>query len=106
MYLSFNETSLPYFGVKLSCVCLMFAYRKKSQACYRLRTHITHFLIALCPHTCAWNFEVGGLQLFSMAAYKVEVPPTSSTSLGVHACPTQLYCIYMIHTYNIDKIDI
>ena len=21
-------TSLPYFGVKLSCVCLMFAYRK------------------------------------------------------------------------------
>ena len=23
-------TSLPYFGVKLSCVCLMFAYRKKS----------------------------------------------------------------------------
>ena len=22
-------TSLPYFGVKLSCVCLMFAYRKK-----------------------------------------------------------------------------
>ena len=24
-----NVTSLPYFGVKLSCVCLMFAYRKK-----------------------------------------------------------------------------
>ena len=24
-----SETSLPYFGVKLSCVCLMFAYRKK-----------------------------------------------------------------------------
>ena len=23
------KTSLPYFGVKLSCVCLMFAYRKK-----------------------------------------------------------------------------
>ena len=23
------DTSLPYFGVKLSCVCLMFAYRKK-----------------------------------------------------------------------------
>ena len=23
------QTSLPYFGVKLSCVCLMFAYRKK-----------------------------------------------------------------------------
>ena len=23
-------TSWPYFGVKLSCVCLMFAYRKKS----------------------------------------------------------------------------
>ena len=23
-------TSLPYFRVKLSCVCLMFAYRKKS----------------------------------------------------------------------------
>ena len=22
-------TSLPYFGVKLSCVCLMIAYRKK-----------------------------------------------------------------------------
>ena len=22
------NTSLPYFGVKLSCVCLMFAYRK------------------------------------------------------------------------------
>ena len=22
-------TSLPYFGVKLSCVCLMFPYRKK-----------------------------------------------------------------------------
>ena len=22
-------TSLPYFGVKLSCVCLMFAYRNK-----------------------------------------------------------------------------
>ena len=25
-----SETSLPYFWVKLSCVCLMFAYRKKS----------------------------------------------------------------------------
>ena len=25
-----GKTSLPYFGVKLSCVCLMFAYRKKS----------------------------------------------------------------------------
>ena len=24
-----NDTSLPYFRVKLSCVCLMFAYRKK-----------------------------------------------------------------------------
>ena len=24
-----NMTSLPYFGVKLSCVCLMFADRKK-----------------------------------------------------------------------------
>ena len=24
-----GKTSLPYFGVKLSCVCLMFAYRKK-----------------------------------------------------------------------------
>ena len=24
-----EKTSLPYFGVKLSCVCLMFAYRKK-----------------------------------------------------------------------------
>ena len=23
------ETSFPYFGVKLSCVCLLFAYRKK-----------------------------------------------------------------------------
>ena len=23
-------TSLPYFGVKLSCVCLMFAYRIKA----------------------------------------------------------------------------
>ena len=23
-----EETSLPYFGVKLSCVCLVFAYRK------------------------------------------------------------------------------
>ena len=34
MHLVFNfkiniSTSLPYFGVKLSCVCLMFAYRKK-----------------------------------------------------------------------------
>ena len=25
-----KKTSFPYFGVKLSCVCLMFAYRKKS----------------------------------------------------------------------------
>ena len=24
-----NKTSFPYFGVKLSCVCLMIAYRKK-----------------------------------------------------------------------------
>ena len=24
-----DTTSLPYFGVKLSCVCLMFAYKKK-----------------------------------------------------------------------------
>ena len=24
-----SRTSLPYFGVKLSCVCLMFAYRNK-----------------------------------------------------------------------------
>merc|ERR1712155_340497 len=23
------DTSFPYFGVKLSCVCLMIAYRKK-----------------------------------------------------------------------------
>ena len=29
---AFNDmnTSLPYFRVKLSCVCLMFAYRKNS----------------------------------------------------------------------------
>ena len=27
------KTSLPYFGVKLSCACLMFAYRKKSNKC-------------------------------------------------------------------------
>ena len=26
---SAKRTSLPYFRVKLSCVCLMFAYRKK-----------------------------------------------------------------------------
>ena len=26
--LKLMKTSLPYFGVKLSCVCLMFAYRK------------------------------------------------------------------------------
>ena len=25
-----RHTSLPYFGGKLSCVCLMFAYKKKS----------------------------------------------------------------------------
>ena len=24
-----NTTSLPYFGVKLSCVCLMFAYKNR-----------------------------------------------------------------------------
>ena len=24
-----SNTSLPYFRVKLSCVCLMYAYRKK-----------------------------------------------------------------------------
>ena len=24
-----SKTSLPYFSVQLSCVCLMFAYRKK-----------------------------------------------------------------------------
>ena len=29
-YLEIEVTSLPYFWVKLSCVCLMFAYRKKS----------------------------------------------------------------------------
>ena len=27
-------TSLPYFSVKLSCVCLMFAYRKKKIMTY------------------------------------------------------------------------
>ena len=27
--LSSVKTSLPYFGVKLSCVCLMFAHRKR-----------------------------------------------------------------------------
>ena len=26
----YKQVSLPYFGVKLSCVCIMFAYRKKS----------------------------------------------------------------------------
>ena len=26
---SIYKTSFPYFGVKLSCVCLLFAYRKK-----------------------------------------------------------------------------
>ena len=30
LYRTQCTTSLPYFGVKLSCVCLMFAYRKKS----------------------------------------------------------------------------
>ena len=29
-------TSLPYFGVKLSCVCLMFAYRKNYPITYSL----------------------------------------------------------------------
>ena len=29
-----DQTSWPYFGVKLSCVCLKFAYRKKSNDLY------------------------------------------------------------------------
>ena len=29
LYVITDKTSLPYFGVKLSCVCLMFAYGKK-----------------------------------------------------------------------------
>ena len=29
IYLSQVKTSLPYFEVKLNCVCLMFAFRKK-----------------------------------------------------------------------------
>ena len=29
------QTSFPYFGVKLSCVCLMIAYRKQDQKSYR-----------------------------------------------------------------------
>ena len=28
------RTSLPYFGVKLSCVCLMFAYRREIAYAY------------------------------------------------------------------------
>ena len=28
-FVTADKTSLPYFGVKLSCVCLMFADRKK-----------------------------------------------------------------------------
>ena len=28
-FVTTDKTSLPYFGVKLSCVCLMFADRKK-----------------------------------------------------------------------------
>ena len=33
-------TSLPYFGVKLSCVCLMFADRKKAYS-YLKVTNVT-----------------------------------------------------------------
>ena len=29
----YKQVSLPYFGVKLSCVCIMFAYRKKVMTC-------------------------------------------------------------------------
>ena len=32
-------TSFPYFGVKLICVCLMFAYRKKSKGTYYTHPH-------------------------------------------------------------------
>ena len=35
-------TSLPYFGVKLSCVCLMFAYRKKIAYSYPKVTYSGH----------------------------------------------------------------
>ena len=45
------QTSLPYLGVKLSCVCLMFAYRKNSlsysypNVTYsRLKIHTSHYL--------------------------------------------------------------
>ena len=34
------RTSLPYFGVKLSCVCLMFADRKKAYS-YLKVTNVT-----------------------------------------------------------------
>ena len=29
LFIKLNKTSFPYFRVKLSCVCLMIAYRKK-----------------------------------------------------------------------------
>ena len=46
-----HGTSLPYFRVKLSCVCLMFAYIKKSNDLYTLvlsrkqtRQHLSEFV--------------------------------------------------------------
>ena len=36
------KTSLPYFRVKLSCVCLMFAYRKKIMTCCDLMVTYSH----------------------------------------------------------------
>ena len=47
------ETSLPYFGVKLSCVCLMFAYRKNSLYRVSSKTVPTLLFALLMASTCA-----------------------------------------------------
>ena len=43
----FKKTSLTYFRVKLSCVCLMFAYRKKSNEKSHLRIIMGHLRLTM-----------------------------------------------------------
>ena len=49
-------TSLPYFGVKLSCVCLMCAYRTSLNSVRKLLDLFCPYFACLCLHLLTFAY--------------------------------------------------
>ena len=62
-------TSLPYFGVKLSCVCLMCAYRTSLNSVQKLLDLFCPYFACLCLHWITFAFAFLGWDIRDIHGY-------------------------------------